>query len=188
MTRRSALQFASFVLPLGFASALCAAETETPESLLKRIAALEKRVKELEEKLKAAEKPSTAVTVQYKPTEIDKEVAKKLDEVIPMRFEGNRLVNVLDYFQNTTGVDFFIDWGNLEIVGIEEDQRVTFSLEGKPASTGLKLTLHQASGGDKATVTYAILEGVVVVSTKRGLALLMEEKVKFKDAAAKQRE
>jgi len=109
------------------------------------------------------------------PTDLDKRVAKKLEDLVPINFQANKLINVLDYFRNTTGVRFFIDWEAMEAVGIKQDQRITLKLEKASAASALKQVLEQASERMKEPAGYAIIDGVVHVSTKSGLQKIAEK-------------
>jgi hypothetical protein len=166
---------------------------EPQAALLERIATLEKRVaeledryklhervRELEEQLAEFEKPKP-VEIDYKPTELDGNVAKKLEDSIPVNFEANKLVHILDYYRNTTGINMFVDWARLEEAGVEIDQPVSLRLGNTPAGKSLKIVLHDASANSEPEpVDYMIMDGIVIISTKKGLARYAEQKVRLK--------
>ncbi|MEX0774593.1 MAG: hypothetical protein WD042_02640 [Phycisphaeraceae bacterium] len=96
-------------------------------------------------------------------------VAQRLKEPIPITFEGNRLVNVIDYFRNTTGLAFDVNWSSLETAGIEQDKQITLNLPQIPADVALTRVLRQASSGAPEPITYSIVDGIVTISTERDL-------------------
>lgn len=173
-------------------SSVAADPPPTPaQALAERVARLEAQVKTQQEQIKAlqeqikklesaAPKP---VEVTIAPTEIDKRIKLKMEDPIPASFENNKLINVIDYVHNTTGVDLYVDWPRIEAAGIKQDTPITFQVTNKPADTILKLVLHHASGTErksKEPLVYAIVDGMVVVTTKAGLAELVEEKVRIR--------
>lgn len=103
-------------------------------------------------------------------SEANRRVSQKLREPVPVNFESNRLVNVIDYFRNTTGVNFFVNWPALEAAGIEKDTPVSLLLTNVPADEALRLVLTQVSAlNEFDPVTYSIIEGIVTISTERDL-------------------
>ena len=101
----------------------------------------------------------------------------RLNQPIPINFESNRLVNVLDYFRNVAGVNVFVDWPALEQAGVDQDTLVSLSLQDVVASEALRLVLHQVSYGNGDRVEFCVIDGVVTVSTAGDLPLppTMEE-------------
>ncbi len=109
--------------------------------------------------------PSTA------ESEINRRVALKLRDSVPIDFEANKLVNIIEYLRNTTGVNFFVNWPVLETIGIDKDLPVTLQLTNVPVDQALRLVLQQASAtNDQDPVGFSIIEGVVTISTDRDLA------------------
>lgn len=103
-------------------------------------------------------------------SEANRRVQSKLREPVPVNFESNRLVNVIDYFRNTTGVNFFVNWPAMEAAGYEQDTPVTLLLTNVPADEALRLVLSQISAFNEFDpVTYSIIEGIVTISTERDL-------------------
>jgi len=105
----------------------------------------------------------------------DQAVAKKLAEPLPINFEANKLVNVLDYFRNTIGCNMYVDWRRLEQVSIEQDVPITMQLNNISAAHALKLVLLQGSvkTGEK-TAAFQIVDGVIYISTRKGLKHLTQ--------------
>ena len=104
-------------------------------------------------------------------SEVNRVVALKLKDSVPINFETNKLVNIIEYLRNTTGVNFFVNWPILESVGVTKDMPVTLQLTNVPVSQALRLVLEEVSAANEADpVGFSIIEGVVTVSTERDLS------------------
>lgn len=147
--------------------------------LKQRVAELEKQIAELQKQV-AKLRRQLPVEIEYTPTERDKAVEKKLQQPLPINFEANRLVNVLDYLRNTTGVSFFVNWGALEAAGIEQDMPVTMQLTNVPAETAIKLVLKQTGGAGDDRPVYGIVDGMVVITTASDFRSYDATKIRFK--------
>jgi hypothetical protein len=102
--------------------------------------------------------------------EINRRVALRLREPVPVNFDANKLVNVLDYLRNVTGVNFYVNWPLLQVAGVEKDVPVTLQLASMPADQALRLVVHQVSAiNEFDPVAFSIIDGIVHVSTKRDL-------------------
>ncbi len=101
-------------------------------------------------------------------SEANRRVSLKLRDPVPISFEANKLVNVIDYLRNTTGVNVFVNWAAIEAAGVEPDAPITLQLSNVPAEQALRLVLAQV-GSEFDPVTYSIIDGIVTVSTERDL-------------------
>jgi len=111
-------------------------------------------------------------------SEVNRRVSLKLQDPIPVTFEGNKLVNVMDYFRNTTGVNFFVNWAALESAGVEQDMAITLLLNNVPAEQALRLVLQQAgAGAELEPIGFSIIDGIVTVSTLRDLQKTTDTRV-----------
>lgn len=100
-----------------------------------------------------------------------------LSQVIPVNFENNDLSNVISYFQNTTGANFFVNWPQLLEVGLEQDTQVTLQLSAVPASKALDLLMRQFRNLDPFNPpAYSVVDGIVTISTKEDLRSSLERK------------
>jgi len=142
---------------------------ETSKAMNQRMTALEMRIKQLEKQLADKTNPFGKSKAR------DQAVAKKLAEPLPINFEANKLVNVLDYFRNTIGCNMYVDWRRLEQVSIEQDVPITMQLNNISAAHALKLVLLQGSvkTGEK-TAAFQIVDGVIYISTRKGLKHLTQ--------------
>lgn len=140
------------------------------EQLKQRVAKLEEQIKQLEAKLEDKTNPFG------KMNELDKRIAKKLQDPLPINFDANKLVNVIDYFKNTTGCNFFVNWAALEAAGVEQATPITLQLKNVAAAHAIKLTLIQASpkGGDN-TAVFQVHNGVVYITTKTDMKRLTDD-------------
>ncbi len=112
-------------------------------------------------------------------TELNRRIADKLKNPLPANFEGNKLVNVVDYFRNTTGVNYFVNWYALEAAGVEQNLPITLKLDKSlPAEQSLRLVLEQAGAASRSgKLGYSIIDGVVHISTHRDLQRTSDTKV-----------
>lgn len=111
-------------------------------------------------------------------SELNRRVSLKLGEPLPINFEANKLVNVVDYFRNTTGVNFFVNWASLEAAGVEQDLPITLQLNNIPADQALDLVLKQAgAGAELEPIGFSIIDGVVHISTNRDLQRTTDTRV-----------
>ena len=101
-------------------------------------------------------------------SEANRRVSLKLRDPVPISFDANKLVNVIDYIRNTTGVNVFVNWAALEAAGVEPDAPITLQLSNVPAEQALRLVLAQV-GSEFDPVTFSIIDGIVTVSTERDL-------------------
>lgn len=99
-------------------------------------------------------------------SQLNRRVAQQLRENLPINFESNKLVNVIDYYRNTTGVNFFVNWGALEEAGVKQDLPITLQINRVSADRSLRMVFdYVASTTDKGAIDYAIIDGIVHIST-----------------------
>ncbi len=103
--------------------------------------------------------------------ELNRRIQLKLREPIEnVAFEGNNLVNVIDYLRNTTGLNFYVNWNRLrDEAGIEQDTPVSLELTNVPADQALELVLQQAQLDDLNPIGYSVIRGIVTISTANDL-------------------
>ncbi|MEX2216499.1 MAG: hypothetical protein WD768_20470 [Phycisphaeraceae bacterium] len=110
-------------------------------------------------------------------SEGNRRVQLKLQDPIPVNFEQNKVVNVVDYFRNTTGVNFFVNWAALEAAGVEQDLLITLQLNNVPAEQAIKLVLQQAGAAALEPIGFSVIDGVVHISTRRDLQRTTDTRV-----------
>ncbi len=110
-------------------------------------------------------------------SEVNRRTAQKLKDPVPLTFPGDRLFNVLDFLRSTTGVDIYVNWPALRNAGVDTDTIITMDLKNVPADKGLELILEQASAGAITPLGYAIVDGIVRISTQEELRSNVETKV-----------
>lgn len=104
-------------------------------------------------------------------SEINRQVVRRLKEIVPINFDGNKLEDVLDYIRNTTNVNLVANWSALAEAGIERSQPITLQLTNIPADQALRLVLQQAAAvNPEAAINYSIIDGVVTISTQADLS------------------
>lgn len=100
--------------------------------------------------------------------ETNRRAAQKLREPIPIDFDKNRLVDAVEYFRNVTGVNFFVNWPEVEATGIEQTTPVSLKLADTPADEALRQVLAQVSAiNEFDPLAYSIIEGIVTITTRR---------------------
>jgi type II secretory pathway component GspD/PulD (secretin)/tetratricopeptide (TPR) repeat protein len=103
-------------------------------------------------------------------SDVNRRVTLRLREPIPnVNFEANQLKNVLEFIQNVTGVNMVVNWPVLEAAGVEQDRPISLHLSNVPAEQVLRLVLRQAAADEFSQPEYAIIEGIVNISTQRDL-------------------
>jgi len=89
---------------------------------------------------------------------------------VDVAFDGARLVNVIDHLGARTGEQFFVNWPALEMVGVEQDLRVSFVLKAGPLPTVLDQACAQANAiAQFDPIGWTVRDGVIHVSTLRDL-------------------
>jgi general secretion pathway protein D len=103
-------------------------------------------------------------------SEVNRRIEMRLQEPVPVNFENNSLINVIDYLRNTTSLNFYVNWTALQNVGVEQDYPINLQLSNVPASQALALVLQEASAGNELDpIGYAIHQGIIKISTDREL-------------------
>jgi len=103
-------------------------------------------------------------------SELNRRVTTKLQEPVAVNYEGNKLVNVIDDLRNKTGINYFVNWTELEKAGVSQDTVVTLNLS-VPAKQVLDLVLEQSGAVNNETrLASQIVDGVVTISTANDLA------------------
>ncbi|MCG8511582.1 MAG: hypothetical protein MI741_20400, partial [Rhodospirillales bacterium] len=111
-------------------------------------------------------------------SEANRRVRLKLREPIPnIDFDQNRLVNVIDFLRNYTGQNFIVFWQPLEAAGVTQDTPISLQLRNVPADQALDLILKQASPGDFDPIGYAIIDGIITISTERDLKRTVDTRI-----------
>jgi len=113
-------------------------------------------------------------------SDANRRTAQKLREPVPVNFDSSPpLASVIEYLRNVTGLNFFVNWAQLEGIGIERDLPITLQLTNVPADQALKLVLQQAEAavGGIDPIDFSIIEGIVHISTARDLKRATETRV-----------
>ncbi|MBL7219311.1 MAG: hypothetical protein ISS69_04290 [Phycisphaerae bacterium] len=86
-------------------------------------------------------------------------------------FKDEPLKNVIEFYRNTTGVNFHVNWKSLQNVGIDREEPVTLVLKGVSVSRALDMVTDQLSEGKDrfGSVYWMINGGVVTISTGHAL-------------------
>jgi len=86
-------------------------------------------------------------------------------------FKDEPLKNVIEFYRNTTGVNFHVNWKSLQNVGIDREEPVTLVLKGVSVSRALDMVTDQLSEGKDRfeSVYWMINGGVVTISTGHAL-------------------
>ena len=87
---------------------------------------------------------------------------------VPIDFQGNAFEQVVRFYESVTGLDIYVDWKSLELVGIERDDEVDLSLAEVSIETALTRTLEQLGDGIE-TPRYAIQDGILTIASDEAL-------------------
>lgn len=119
--------------------------------------------------------PSSAVAEQNAEAPADDSTAsikEKLNAIVSVEFEANRLSDVLAYFRDAADLNIFADWRLFaDTWEITPETVVSLSLNDVPVETSLKLALRAAH----PELTYIVHNGVVVVTTVHAAATFIED-------------
>jgi len=102
-------------------------------------------------------------------SEADRRIRQALNQSVPIEFDNVQLSNVIDYFKNTTEANFFVNWPTLQDAGVPRDTPIDLQLTNIPASRALDLVLEQAGARSIEPIDYAIIDGIVQISTRQDL-------------------
>lgn len=91
----------------------------------------------------------------------------RFSDLIDVDFDRNKLVNVLDYLRNTSGVNFSVNWTSLEAADVEQGLAISMSLRGVSFEQVLRLVLEQADPVGLVRIGYVIRKGIVYISATR---------------------
>jgi hypothetical protein len=121
-----------------------------------------------------AEAPKTAPTAAQRKVEvIDPETSltlKKLAAVVPyVHLDNAMLSDAIDELRKVSGAEIFVNWKELEVIGLMRDTKITLRLINKRFSTVLDLTLAIA-GAERPPLGYTVSDGVITISTAHDLA------------------
>lgn len=96
--------------------------------------------------------------------------------VSKVEFHGEPLDSVLDQLADATGINFYVRWSALEVLGIERDTPISLKLENVSFATVLRLVLQEAGGPDAQTAFKADGE-LLTISSQEDLARDMPVRV-----------
>ncbi len=101
---------------------------------------------------------------------VDKKVLATLDSrKIPVKFQDNSLADVLQFIQTVTNVNMDVDWDQLQDIGVEKETKLTLELREVTARTVLDRILQKASKDEFSRASWAVQDGVVVISSEAAL-------------------
>ncbi|MFM9956927.1 MAG: hypothetical protein ACKVZJ_02535 [Phycisphaerales bacterium] len=106
----------------------------------------------------------------YTESPVDRKVMATLDtRKIPVKFQDNSLADVLSFIATVTNVNMDVDWDQLTEIGVEKDTKVTLELREVTARTVLDRVLQKASKDEFSRASWAVQDGVVIVSSQAAL-------------------
>lgn len=104
--------------------------------------------------------------VSYAESPQDRRVYAALDaRRMPARFQDSPLEDVLSFIATVTNLNFDVDWDALAQIGVEKDARVSLELSDVPARVVLDRVLQKASIDEFNKASWAVKDGIVVVSS-----------------------
>jgi len=102
----------------------------------------------------------------------------RLEKRITANYEANKLVNVLDHVEKTTGVPIRPDWAELEAVGVEEDLPITLQFRDLEADTVIRFILRQAgAGAELEPISHDVTNEGVRISSRKTLYKELDTRV-----------
>jgi beta-lactamase regulating signal transducer with metallopeptidase domain len=129
----------------------------------------------------AATKPSVTATAPTSSDEYadlpdepvsaqDRLTLTKLNQPLKgqIRFNSNKLSDVLDYLRDTTGTHMYVDWPALQRAGVSREAPVTARLNDIKLSKALDL-IFKSVENDTRKLGYAVNEGMITISSRAEL-------------------
>jgi hypothetical protein len=114
------------------------------------------------------ERSSLATTPASKPQSVASEdtvVQAQLDRRIPeIKFNGQRLEDVVDILRDVSRARIFVNWRALDAAGIDKDWPISARMRDVRFSKALDVVLSDAGGG-RVKLGYATDGGVITIST-----------------------
>lgn len=87
----------------------------------------------------------------------------------PVVLDNNQLNHILELLRNLTGLNFAVFWDVLNEIGIHEDTRISLDITHMTRDQALTMVLDQASRDKDGRAAYAIIDGIVTISTEADL-------------------
>jgi len=95
----------------------------------------------------------------------------RLKEPTSVDFQATKLTNAIDFIRNRTGLNVFVNWPELQKLGIEPDAAITMNLRDVAADIILRRMLEMVSESALDNpVTFTVEDEIVMISTKQELA------------------
>lgn len=108
--------------------------------------------------------------ISYVDTEEDRRVLADLESRrIPASFAANTLEDVLNFIGTVTNLNMDVDWQAMGDIGIERDAEVTLNLRPVPVKVVLDRVLEKVSPDRFSRASWAVEDGVLVVSSQENL-------------------
>lgn len=101
----------------------------------------------------------TVTSATFAQTAAKTALVRKLPSV---KFEQIALSDALDFFRDTTGANFTIDWKSIEEAGLGKDTPVSLQLKNVSMSLAMKKTLEAAGPG---LMTFYVDQNVITVTS-----------------------
>lgn len=105
------------------------------------------------------------------PRDSQTTVEKKLQQTLDVHFQDMPLNDVLSYFSEALGVQFYVDRRKCEDAGVDVDIQLTLELKQIQSATALELLLHEHG------LDYMVQDGLIIVSSEEALAAKREVRV-----------
>lgn len=90
------------------------------------------------------------------------------DARVPIDFRNNTFEEVVSYMTQVSGLNIYVDWRALEMIGVYRDSEVNLQLGDLPVSTALDRVLDQL-GDDFDRPSYTVQDGMLMVSSDDAL-------------------
>jgi beta-lactamase regulating signal transducer with metallopeptidase domain len=94
----------------------------------------------------------------------------KLGEKLPeVKFDSTAFSDTVDFLRDVTKLNIFVDWRVLESAGVDRNSPVTISLKDVATERALRYVLRDVGGGG-VKLDFAVIDGIVTISTEEALA------------------
>ena len=105
----------------------------------------------------------------------DREVAQRLASTsVPIDFTANTFEQVLNFFEQVSGVTIYVDWKALNLIGVDREAEITLQLDEVSVSTALARVMEQLGEDEDLRPQYAIQDGMLTISSDEALRKRVE--------------
>jgi anti-sigma regulatory factor (Ser/Thr protein kinase)/Flp pilus assembly secretin CpaC len=103
--------------------------------------------------------------MQFSESAANRAVLSAMSEQrIPVNFQDNAFGNVIEFIENISNLNIDVDWGSLELIGVDRETPVTLKLTNVSLETVLDRVLEKVSDPD-IPAGWAVTDGILTIAS-----------------------